>query len=253
MRGFAAFARKEATEILRTWRIWVLPGILLFFALTGPAMARYTPEILKLAVGSQMAGFTLPKPTYSDSYSQWVKNLSQIVMFALIIIYGGIVSSERKSGTAVLVLTKPVSRPAFILAKLLVHALFLAASVMAGTLITWGGTAIFFGSAPAAPLFASAGAWCVFGFLFLALMILLSTAVGSQAGAAVIGLGVYALLSAVTLWKPLAAYSPAALVGGPSLLAAGGRFAALWPVTTSVFLAALLLSAAAVVFNRKEL
>ena len=31
MSGTAVFARKEAMEILRTWRIWVLPGILLFW------------------------------------------------------------------------------------------------------------------------------------------------------------------------------------------------------------------------------
>ena len=37
MSGFRVFARKELREIVRTWRIWVLPGILLFFALTGPA------------------------------------------------------------------------------------------------------------------------------------------------------------------------------------------------------------------------
>jgi len=36
MNGFTVFARKEAREILRTWRVWVLPGILAFFALTGP-------------------------------------------------------------------------------------------------------------------------------------------------------------------------------------------------------------------------
>ena len=44
MSGFAAFAGKEAREILRTWRIWVLPGILLFFALTGPVLAKLTPQ-----------------------------------------------------------------------------------------------------------------------------------------------------------------------------------------------------------------
>src|SRR5665811_532992 len=112
MNGFAAFAGKEAREILRTWRIWVLPGILLFFALTGPVLARYTPELVGALAGDQLKGLVMPTPTYLDAYAQWVKNLSQIALFALIIIYGSIISSERKSGTAVLVLTKPVSRTA---------------------------------------------------------------------------------------------------------------------------------------------
>ena len=253
MKGFAAFSRKEAEEILRTWRIWVLPGILLFFALTGPAMARYAPEIVKLAVGSQMGGFTLPPPTYLDSYAQWVKNLSQLALFTLILIYGGIISSERKSGTAALVLTKPVSRPSFVAAKLLVHSAFLGVTVTAGTLITWGGTAIFFGEAPAGLLFAAAGAWLAFGFLFIAVMTFLSVVVNSQAGAAGIVLGVYALISAASLWKPLGTYSPAALVGGPATLAAGKEFAVVWPVVTSVLLATILVFFAMSVFSRKEL
>jgi ABC-2 type transport system permease protein len=253
MKGLTAFARKEVMEILRTWRIWVLPGILLFFALGGPAMAKYTPQIVAAAAGSQLKGFTLPPPGYQDSYSQWIKNLSQIGLFALIIIYGGIVFSERKSGTAILVLTKPLSRSAFVIAKALVHMAFLAAVVLAGTLSTWGGTALFFGEAPAGALFASAGAWLVFGLLFLALMTLLSVTINSQAGAAGLGLGAYALVSLAAIWEPLRTYSPAALVGGPATLASGGSFEAFWPIASSALLAALLVALAALAFSRKEL
>src|SRR5450759_639652 len=117
MSGTAVFARKEVREILRTWRIWVLPGILLFFALTGPVLAKFTPEIVGALAGDQLSGFKIPTPTYLDAYTQWIKNLSQIALFALIIMYGSVISSETKSGTAVLVLTKPVSRTAFVIAK----------------------------------------------------------------------------------------------------------------------------------------
>jgi ABC-2 type transport system permease protein len=253
MKGFAAFSAKEIKEIFRTWRIWVLPGILLFFALTGPAMAKYTPEIVKLAAGSQMAGFVLPPPTYLDSYAQWIKNLSQIALFALVIIYGGVISSERKSGTAVLVLTKPVSRPAFVFSKFLVNSVFLAITLTVGTFITWAGTAVFFTNAPAGPLFAGAGAWLAFGIMFLALMILLSVVFNSQAAAAGIGLGVYALLSAGSLWKPLGTYSPSALVGGPATLAMGSEFAAGWPVATTLLATAAFVFLAMAVFRKKEL
>src|SRR5659263_269571 len=148
MSGTVVFARKEALEILRTWRIWVLPGILLFFALTGPVLARYTPEIVGALAADQLGGFEIPTPTYLDAYAQWVKNLSQIALFALIIIYGGLVSGESRSGTAVLVLTKPVSRSTFVVVKAAVHAVFFAALLVAGTLLTWGLTAGAFHAAP---------------------------------------------------------------------------------------------------------
>ena len=253
MSGFAAFAGKEAREILRTWRIWVLPGILLFFALTGPVLAKLTPQLVGALAGDQLKGLVIPTPTYHDAYTQWIKNLSQIALFALIIIYASIISSERKSGTAVLVLTKPVSRTAFVIAKAVVHSAFLAVLVVTGTLITWGVTAAVFGQAPGSALWSSSLVWLVFGVLFIALMTLLSVLIGSAAGAAGAGLGAYALVSIAAIWKPLGTYSPAALATMPSSLAAGKDVAVLWPVLTSLLLAAALFALASRAFRRSEL
>ena len=204
MNGLTVFARKEAQEILRTWRRWVLPGILLFFALTGPVLAKYTPQILEAFAGSQLGGLTIPTPTYLDAYAQWIKNLAQIATFALIIIYGGIVSAELRSGTAVLVLTKPVSRSAFVVVKAAVNAAFVTVLVLVATLVTWAVTTILFGSAPGAALWSSSLVWLVFAVLLVALMTLLSVMIGSAAGAAGAGLGFYVLISIASIWKPLA-------------------------------------------------
>jgi ABC-2 type transport system permease protein len=254
MSGFAAFAGKEAREILRTWRIWVLPGILLLFALTGPVLAELTPQLLGAVGGDQLKGLVLPTPTYHEAYGQWIKNLSGTALFALIIVYGSIISSERKSGTAVLVLTKPFSRTAFITAKAVVHSAFLAVLVVAGTLITWGLTAAVFGQAPGSALWSSSLVWLVFGVLFIALMTLLSVLIGSSAGAAGVGLGAYVLLTIAANWKPLGTYSPAALVAKvESSLLAGKDVAVLWPVLTSLLLAAVLFALAALAFRREDL
>jgi len=253
MNGFTVLARKEAHEILRTWRVWVLPGILLFFAVTGPVVTKFTPEIVGAVAGNQLGGFTLPTPTYFDSYASWIKNLSQIALFALIIIYGSIVSAETKSGTAVLVLTKPVSRTAFVIAKAAVHSVFLAVLVVVGTLLTWGLTAAVFGKAPGSALWSSALVWLVLGVLFVALMVLLSVLIASAAGAAGAGLGAYALVSIASIWKPLATYSPAGLAVQPASLASGKDAAVLWPVLTSLLLTVALVALAAQMFRHKDL
>ncbi len=253
MSGFAAFAGKEAKEILRTWRIWVLPGILLFFALTGPVTAKLTPQLLGAMGGDQFKGMVLPTPTHHNAYATWIKDLSGIALFALIVVYGGIISAERKSGTAVLVLTKPVSRTAFVIAKAVVHSAFLAVLVVAGTLVTWGVTAAIFAQAPGSALWSSSLVWLVFGVLFIALMTLLSVLIGSAAGAAGVGLGAYALVSIAAIWKPPGTYSPAALTTVPNSLLAGKDVAVLWPALTSLLLAAVLFSLAASAFRRSEL
>ena len=254
MNGYLVFARKEALEILRTWRIWVLPSIVLFFALTGPPLARFTPELITAVAGDQLGGIQIPPPTYLDAYGQWIKNLSQIVLFALIIIYGGLISSEVRSGTAVLVLTKPLSRAAFVIIKAVVHTVFLAVTLMAGTLVTWGMTRALFSEAPASMLWKSALLWLVLGVFFIALMTAMSVLIPSPAGAAGAGLGAYALLSVGGLWKPLSTYSPAGITGQATSVAAGtGITSPLWTVTTSVLLSVVLVWFAAALFRRKEL
>jgi ABC-2 type transport system permease protein len=252
--GYLVFARKEALEIVRTWRIWVVPSIVLFFALTGPPLARVTPELINALAGDQLGQFKIPPPTNLDAYGQWIKNLSQIVLFALIIIYGGLISSEIRSGTAVFVLTKPVSRAAFVIIKAIVHTAFLAVTLTAGTLITWGMTLAIFRDAPASMLWKSALLWLVIGVFFIALMTALSVVIPAPAGAAGAGLGAYALLSVGAIWKPLSLYSPAGITGQATSAAAGTEIPSpLWTVTTSVLLSVVLIWAAAALFRRKEL
>jgi ABC-2 type transport system permease protein len=113
MTGFGAFLRKEVTEIRRTWRLWVIPGMLVFFGVTSPIIAALTPALVRSMAASQPGVvIQLPAPTALDAYAQFIKNLDQFVLLALVITGAGIVSGERASGTAILVLTKPLSRGA---------------------------------------------------------------------------------------------------------------------------------------------
>ena len=247
------FAGKELREITRTWRLWVLPGIVLVFALSGPVVAEFTPQIVGAAVGNQIQGLKVPTPTYVDSYAQWIKNLSQIVGLALLIIYGGLVSGEVRSGTAALVLTKPLSRTAFVLAKAFVQSSFLIVLTSIGAVITWLLTMLIFGNAPAGPLWSGTLAWLVIGILFIGLMTLLSVLVGSAAGASGIGLAVFALLVLAAIWQPLGTYSPAALTTLPAKLITGGSADVTWPIATAAISYVLLVSLAAWRFRHRDL
>jgi ABC-2 type transport system permease protein len=254
MRGFGAFLAKELREIVRTWRIWVLPGIVLFFAVSGPPLAKVTPELLGSFVATQPGVvIELPEPTYVDAYLQWTKNLQQLVLFVVIIMFGGIVSAEKRSGTAALVLTKPLSRTAFVLAKYLSQSALLAGTVATGAAVTWGVTCAIFAKAPPAPLVEATAAWLALGLLFLALMALLSSALDSQAGAAGLGFLGFVAIGIATLWAPAVEYSPAGLLGAPTSLVMGESVALGWPVGTSLALTALLVAGAAMVFRRREL
>jgi ABC-2 type transport system permease protein len=252
MTGFRAFLAKDLREIVRTWRIWVLPGFLLFAAVTGPPMARYTKELLDSLGGGVMTGL-VPDPTWVDSYAQWTKNLGQLVLIALIISLGSSISGERRTGTAAMVLTKPVSRAGFVLSKFLSTAVLVVGATLAGMLVTFAITLAFFPDAPIGPLLAATAAWLLFALLLVAVVLAGSAAVDSGAGAAGIGLGFFMVLALAGLWGPAVRWSPAGMVNAPVALGAQADVAILGPALTTAALTAVALLVAVKVFERREL
>jgi len=254
MRPSIVVARKEALEIVRTSRIIVLPAIFLFFALTGPLLAKYTPEILGAVGGDQFSSLELATPTVYDAYGQWIRNLSQIGLFVVIIVYGGIISNERQQGTAVLVLTKPVSRTGFVVAKVIVHALYLGLVLSATTALTWLVTRVVFGEAPAGALWGGVLGWFLLVLMYLALVTLFSVMLASAAGAAGLGIAVFALLAIGSIWQPFAAHTLAGLSGAAANHAAGEAAGPLgWPITTAIIVTVGAFTTAAALFSRQEL
>ncbi|PKQ21351.1 MAG: hypothetical protein CVT66_00720 [Actinobacteria bacterium HGW-Actinobacteria-6] len=256
MRGFGAFLGKELREITHTWRIWGLPGFVLFLALTGPVLALLTPELLKSMSGTAgMSGVVIqvPDPIWRDAYLQWTKNLTQMITWVLIVMLGAMVSGERKSGTAILVLTKPISRPAFVLAKFVSNAGLVVVSIVLGALGTWVVTFAAFGEAPVRILAEITGVWLGFAIMIVAVMSLMSALVDSQLGAAFLGVGVLIALTIASMWGPALEYSPAGLLNAPNTLLMGQQTSTLWPLVTGALAAVVCVFGAVWAFSRKEL
>jgi len=187
MNGFMTFLGKELTEIRKTWRIWVIPGLLVFFAITSPIIAAVTPALLGSISKSQPGVvMKLPPPTWRESYAQYLKSLSQMVLIAVVITGAGAVSGERSSGTAILTLTKPVSRRAFVLAKIVSQGCLLVVATVVGTVICAALSRAIFGPSPLGPLVASVSIWTIDALLMIVVMTFFSSmfaARGASAGA----------------------------------------------------------------------
>ena len=254
MHGFGVFLAKELREIVRTWRIWVLPSIMVFIGLLGPVTAEITPALIESVTQAQQEiTIEIPDPTTAWAYAEWVDSLTQIALIAIIISMAGMVAAERKSGTAVLVLTKPVSRTAMVVAKVLASILLLAVSLVMGAVVCWATTQVFFENELFAEFVQATALWFVLALVFVTLMALLSTAIKSQAGAAGAGLGVYVAMAILSAWGPGRDFSPAGLLGVGNRLLTGEETAVMWPVSTSLAAAVVLTLGAAVLFRRKEL
>jgi len=253
MKGAMRFLRKEALETVRTWRIWVVPGLLLFFAVTSPILAQLTPALIEsVTQGQSGVQIIMPDPTYVDAYAQWLKNLQQIVTFALLLTAGGMIAGERASGTAILVLTKPVSRAAFVVTKYISNVTLLIVFTVLGTLACWGVTYVTFGEAPPERLFGATAAWLGFAMLMLALMTLFSSGLKTLAAGGA-GLGAFFAITVLSLWGPALKYSGAGIYAAVGTLLAGESVDLTWPIVATVVTIAVVLAAAVLVFRRQEL
>jgi ABC-2 type transport system permease protein len=254
MTGFGAFLRKEVTEIRRTWRLWVIPGMLVFFGVTSPIIAALTPALVRSMAASQPGVvIQLPAPTALDAYAQFIKNLDQFVLLALVITGAGIVSGERASGTAILVLTKPLSRGAFIVAKIVAQIALVTGATALGTVACLLVTGVVFDGAERARLVTAVAVWLVYASLLIVVMTLCSAAFRSRGAAAGAGLGFYFLTLLVSSWGPAAHYSFVGLWPALRDALTGEPLSVGWPIATALVAIAATVIAAVRIFERKEL
>ena len=254
MTGFGAFLRKEVTEIRRTWRMWVIPGMLVFLGATSPVIAALTPALVKSVAASQPgAVMRIPTPRALDAYAQFIKNLDQFVLIAVIIAGAGVVSGERASGTAILALTKPLSRGAFVVAKILSQLGLLVVATALGTVACQVVTAAIFTGGDGARLVAAVAIWLLYATLLVVVMTLCSAAFRSRGAAAGAGLGFFFLTLMLSNWGPTARYGFFGLWPAMSSALVGKEMSLGWPVATAVLAIAVGTVAAVRVFERQEL
>jgi ABC-2 type transport system permease protein len=221
MSGFGVLVMKELLEAWRTRRLPAIAGLfIVFVGIVSPLTARYLPEILKAALGSQLT-IPSPTPTPLDAIVQVQKNLGQVGALAAIILSMGAVATEKDRGTAAFILTKPASRAAFIAAKLVVLGIVLGVATLVALVVAWAYTSVLFELQP------------IVGWLDLALLAWLALAVwgsitflaSTVSGSAMVaaGIGVLALLglSLVAIVPQAARFLPAGLDEPARALAIG--------------------------------
>jgi ABC-2 type transport system permease protein len=255
MDGFTVMLRKELLEAWRSQRLLVVSVIFLLLGIISPVGAKYLPELLKtLGAGQQGVQIIVPTPTANDAIAQYLKNVAGTGIFIALLLPMGIVAREKEQGTASFVLTKPVSRQAFLAAKALALLVVLAIGVALATVAAYFYTAVLFQPVP------------IGNFLGCALLTLLSllvyasfTFLGSaltQSPLAAVGVGAAAwlVLSLLGILPRVGEYTPAGLVE-----AAGAVVLGIQPehlllsviANLSIILVALALSWFA--FSRQEL
>ncbi len=115
------FFQKEWQEIVKTLRWIILTTVFLLFGIASPIAAKYMNE---LVAGIGELQIQLPDPTIVDSYLQFFKNMYGLAILVVMMTFMSTVVEEKVRGSVLLVLTKGLSRPSFLLQKFLASVLF---------------------------------------------------------------------------------------------------------------------------------
>jgi ABC-2 type transport system permease protein len=246
--------RKELTESWRTNRWLVVAVVALLFGLTSPLLARYIRELLQLAAGDQVAGIPMPDPTIASALAQYLKNVSQIVFLLGILVSMGASVAERERGTAAMVLSKPVSRATFLLVKYAGLLIVVGSAMALGAVGAYYYTLVLFSAPPLGAYLALNALAFVYLALLMAITLLASTLLRSQAAAGAVGFAAFVLLSLFGALPGAGAYLPPALLTWAGHLATGDLAYTAWGgLVVTLAGIALCLAAAWLSFRRQEL
>ena len=251
MTGLNALLKKELKEQFKTYRLLIIAGVFLFFGLSTPLMLKYLPELIKLA-GEDIV-IDLPPPTALQALGEYTDTVVQVGVLVAVLVAMGAVARERERGTAAMVLSKPVGRGAFVLAKLMALSLsFIVALGLAST-ACYIYTVLLLGEVDALAFLGSNLLLALFFILCLAVTLLFSSlfknhlAAGGVALAALIGQTVMAQLP----W--IGEYTPGSLISWGSRFLSGDALSAWGAVVVSLAVVVACLSLSRLVLKRKEI
>lgn len=253
MKGYMAFTRKEFLAFARNYRLMIM--LILFMALgfMNPPLAKFMPELINEFV----EGFeiTLPEITVMDSWTQFFKNVTQLGLIAMVIIFSGIMANELSKGTLINMLTKGLSRKTVILSKFTAVSLLWSLCYFVSFLITLLYNQLFWEYTRIPGLILSILCVWIFGLFLISCLILGGILFKSSYGGLLFtGLIVTGML-VLNMLPALAKYSPIRLISvNMSLLAreieAGEVFCSLG---ITCFLAAAIIVLSMIAFHKKKI
>jgi ABC-2 type transport system permease protein len=253
MTGFGLLLRKEIREQARTMRLVVVVAVFAVVGLLSPVVARYVREIVE-AVGGGQLGAVIPDPSVGDAVAQFTKNVGQLGAVIAILLSMGAIATEKDRGTAAFVLTKPVTRPAFIAAKVVAIGGLLALALAVAGGLAWVYTAILFEPLAAAGFAAAVALVWLSLAVFAALTFLASVIAPSALLAGGIGLGLLFASGFLSILPTVGAYLPTSLWAAADRVAVGtAPDPLLGPVLVNLALVAGSIGLAAAIFRRQEL
>lgn len=254
MRAYLSFTKKEFLGNLRTYKLLMMFLVFLLFGMLGPLTAKLMPKLLETLITDGIT-ITLPEPSAFDSWAQFFKNVSQMGLFVVVILFSGMMANEYSHNTLVHMLTKGLKRSTVILSKFTAASLIWTGSYVLCFFMSYFYTIYFWPKDKISNLFFSVFYLWAFGILLLAVITLGGVIFRSSYACLLFAGGFVILLYFVNIVPKIQKYNPVALISSNMALLKGQALPSdLLPSLIVSLVAVVLFIASAIgIFNKKQI
>ena len=257
MKQWRLFAEKEWLEMWRSYK-WVwMPIVFILIGVQQPLSLYFLPDIINSA-GNLPEGtvIEIPTPSAEEVFAASIGQYNTLGILTVVLAFMGMISAERKNGSAGMILAKPVSRSAYILANPLSSALLLLYSVLCGYFATWYYTGNLFAFIPLKDFIESLSLYSLWLLFILSLLLFFNSIFKSQGMIAFIVFAIVIFISMVSSvipeglsWNPslLSSYSGLVLENEPF---PSGFYSVLTITVISIF---IFIGSSIFIFSKREL
>ena len=254
MNGYLTLTRKELRESLATYRVLIAAAVFLIAGISGPLLTHMLPDLIRHSTTGNIK-IIVGKQTVVDAVDAYLSNMAQLPILAAILLAMGAVAEERAHGVGAMVLSRPIARSAYLLAKLTGYGLVLLGALALGAIAAFYYIALLFARARLGPYLAINLGLAVTLLDVLAITLLCGTLLPSGVAAGGVAFVLFIALSTLpALWSPLGDNLPMSITGHAHALLSGawGAGDLLGPVLGGLLLAAVCSGAACLALARRE-
>jgi ABC-2 type transport system permease protein len=251
MNGFGVLLKKELKEQFRTYKLLIVAAVFLLFGLGTPLLIKYTPQLIEMA-GEDLV-IQMPPPSAAMAIAEYTSTIGQVGVLVAVLVAMGAVARERSRGTAAMVLSKPVSMGAFLIAKLTAMSVTFIGALILGSVACYTYTVLLIESADISAFLALNLLIALFLIVCLAVTLFFSSIFRNQLAAGGIALAIIIMQALLTQIPVFGDYLPARMIVWGTDLVENQAPTAWGAVGVSVVLIIACLYFSRLILQRREL
>ncbi|MEK4563269.1 ABC transporter permease subunit [Alkalihalobacillus sp. FSL R5-0424] len=213
MRQWIVLYKKELLEIVRNYKMLWIPIVFILLGVMQPISSYFMPELLDTFGGlPEGTVLEMPTPTGAEVFTQVVSNYGLLGVLILVLSAMGVVSAEKQSGVAAMVMIKPVSYTSYILSKWAGLVTITLVSLFIGSIASWYYTNLLIETLPFDQMAQSVLIYSLWLIFVVTITLFFSTIMKGNGSVAFLTVMVVFALSALTSFMgEKMSWSPAAM------------------------------------------